>query len=113
MIEPDEAHGFANIRLEYGDSSVFNFNLNFRVRQNEFSLKAYSVKNTLSGNLLTGSLEFDNRHVQPQKRGNKSEMADFFNSISGAAPVKTGISEYASILKIFREINRKNNWTEY
>ncbi len=112
LMDADSGSGFTNFRLEYNDSSVFNFNLNFRACQTEFSLKAFSVKNTMSGNLLDGTLEFDNKPFQQQKQNPKSEWTDFFNAVSGISPVRTGVSEFASVLKIFREISRKNNWTE-
>jgi hypothetical protein len=112
LMGSDQIHGFTNIRLEFGDTSVFNFNMNFQNLQPEFTLKAYSASRTIFCNLLTGSIEHDRKTVQQEKSKQHPELVDFFNSISGTTVVKTGINEYASVMKIFREISRKNNWNE-
>jgi hypothetical protein len=102
--------GFANIRLEYGDSSVFNFNLMFRNQLSCFDLKVWSGRNYLHGDLISGSSEFDLKQIQHEKSDPRTELSDFFRAINGQGTIKTGIAEYISIINIVMDISRKNEW---
>jgi len=112
LMSPDESPGFINIRFEYSDSSVINFNIGFRNPVKEFTIRAFSGKQNLLCNLLTGLIEYDQKTIQPEKINQFQELADFFGSVTGKTPVRTGIPQYGSILRTVAEIGRKNNWPE-
>ena len=104
--------GFTNIRFEYSDSSVFNFNISWGNSVNEVSLNAFSGKHHLTCNLIANTIEHDRQTVHPENSGPSEELNDFFGCISGRSAVKTGILQYGSILQTVTEISRKSNWPE-
>lgn len=100
---------FTNIRLEYRDSSVLNINFDFNKKKNEFLLRGNSGNNVFKADIIANSIESDLQLFHNEQFNPSLELLDFFNSIRNRSAVKTGITEFSSVLKTFYEIIRRKS----
>lgn len=97
---------FNNVRLEFGDASTVNINFG-QANYNEFKMRAWSAGQVVSFNMQTKNYSYNNSTPVLSDFKSINEFDEFVNSTLKKSPIRSGISEYLSVLQTIDRIKAK------
>ena len=98
---------FYNVRLEFGDASVVNLNYGNLETLNEFKIKAYSLEQFVSIDLVNKSYFNNNKPIDLTTYFSKNEFDIFVETIINKTQVTSSIEDYLFALQTIQKIDKK------
>ena len=98
---------FANIRLEYGDSSVVNINFGNQLLVDKFKIKAFSKGKTISLDFNEEIFLSDKTVINFSDEFTVNEFDKFIESIQNQSPKINSLDDYHSAIQLVETIEKK------
>ncbi len=102
-----EAIDFANVRLEFSNTSVANINFGNKLPEGQFSIKGFSKNQVFSFNFKKEDFQLNGKSISFSDKYHVNEFDIFIDSIENKNQNSSNIEEYLSATQLIEIVEKK------